>query len=166
MEVLASDTALIDRDYEFLDNPELLVETLEPPNVDINQADTAGLSLLSKICISAYLHPTRNVARIFQLMLDAGADVNARCADGYSPLRYLAISFTYEPTEDMPDQPELEDAVWDLFDMLIKAGANPVAAEIADNPDIAPAIRAYIEAWIIGGKPPRERTKSRGIRDV
>lgn len=158
---------LLDR-LSYYDEPGLLDAALEKPGVDVNETDIAGMALLSYVCLDAYLHSPKTIAGILHTLIAAGADVNLQCGDRYSPLRYLALSFTYEPTEDMPGQPVLEDAVWDLFDILINAGADPDASGIVGDPYPAPAIRAYVEAWIIGGESPRtpRKTWGRVLRDL
>lgn len=127
---------------DFLDDPDLLESNLRDPAV---MAAIKSGDFWAEAALVAYLHRPSLVAMAFRILLDAGADVNATGTPlKKTPLHFLCVSFTYEESDDFPDQPILEPEVWDLFNLLVEAGAQINQEDIKDE-SIAPAIRAWLE---------------------
>ncbi len=91
--------------------------------LDLTTKDVLGDTLLERICAAAIVFESAAIARCLTLLLDAGADVNARgdgMIKGMTPLMQLAGSYK----RIVEKRPHLEDDVLDLFDLLIERGAD------------------------------------------
>lgn len=157
----------------YMEEPALLAADLASGLVDLKERDGLGHALLDAVCLAAYLYPERHgensVATCLNMLLDAGADVNAGPDGESTPLMLLAASFKYEIDEEAGEQqPYFEDGVLDLFDILIERGADIEAATTDGKTalDLAPGqIRAHMEAWLFeGGNPRKKQVKVRGGR--
>lgn len=150
--------------------PDYLSEDIAA-GLDLTAKDVLGDTLLERICAAAIVFESASIARCLTLLLDAGADVNARgegMIKGMTPLMQLASSYKREGEK----QPHLEDDVLDLFDLLIERGADIEAKTDQGKTALdcgQGKIRAYLEAWLLEGGNPRKRAKvkrPRGIHDI